>query len=194
MAADETRAKIRAWIEDIEAKFHVSRAEIAAKAGVHHATIYRWFDENSTFTPSMRTIARIASAFGVPTPGDGPRPTGFGESDLSPYIAAPAELAPSTTNQFVRAVTSRALELAGYMPGDLLLIDQSLAAVAGDAVCAQVYNLSRGTAETKLRIFEPPFITTRSMDPAVAEKPLYVDGERVVIAGVVLRSLRQRAA
>ena len=64
---------------------------------------------------------------------------------------------------------------------------------SGDVVAAQVYNLERGTAETKLRVYEAPFLTTRTMDPASTDRPLFVDNERVHVAGTVVRSLRVRA-
>lgn len=87
---------------------------------------------------------------------------------------------------------SRAVELAGYLPGDLLLVSQKVSPLAGDVVCAQIYDGQTDSAETVFRVYEPPFIITRTMDPAHSQKPRIVDNERVVIWGTVIRSFRER--
>jgi hypothetical protein len=64
---------------------------------------------------------------------------------------------------------------------------------AGDVVAAHVYNLGRGTAETVLRLYDPPYLVTRSTDDAISLKPLLVDDERVRITATAIGSTRRRA-
>jgi hypothetical protein len=97
-----------------------------------------------------------------------------------------------TPDQSEWKLTTRALELAGYIPGDVVRLDMKAPPQAGDAVFAQVYNFERGNAETRFRLFDPPYLVTRTMDPGVNNRPLYIDGERVLIIGPVVRTVRMR--
>lgn len=190
---DQDRATIIAWLDAIRARFRVEVPEIARRAKVSASTIYRWYDVGHPFSPSLTSIRKIAQAFDVPMPeAETARPRGFEEGDAQPVIEQIKEIL-AGDNQGVWRLTTRALELAGYLPGDMLLVDMTVTPRAGDVVAAQVYNLERGTAETKLRVYEAPFLTTRTMDPAAVERPLFVDNERVHIAGTVVRSLRVRS-
>jgi hypothetical protein len=76
-----------------------------------------------------------------------------------------------------------------------VLVDLNATPKPGDAVCAQVYDWKRMKAETVMRIFEkaPPIeiLLTKSLDPNLQE-PLVVDGERVVVKGVILKSRLQK--
>lgn len=127
---------------------------------------------------------------------------GFRESDAAPFLPAPGS---ETTLQSQRAasfggdrpgvdlwqVKSLALVLAGYLPGDWMLVDthQSERTRPGDIVVAQVYNNREGTAHTLLRRHEPPVLVAASPDPADQRVHL-VDGVNVVIRGKVIASWR----
>jgi SOS-response transcriptional repressor LexA len=87
---------------------------------------------------------------------------------------------------------SRCLEVAGYVPGDVLMVDMNAKPEQGDVVCAQVYD-RLGRAETVFRIFEDPFLVASSLDGTFF-KPLLIDNERVVVRGVVVASFRDRRA
>lgn len=82
-------------------------------------------------------------------------------------------------------IRSRALECAGFMPGDVVLVDLSTMPRAGEPACAQVYNWRGGTAETIMRLLEPPYLVAATFDPAL-RKPLLVDDERVILKGLIL--------
>ncbi|MDE2579986.1 MAG: hypothetical protein KGL46_14375, partial [Hyphomicrobiales bacterium] len=90
-------------------------------------------------------------------------------------------------------IENRALELAGYIPGDIVLIDQAAAARDGDTVIAQIYDFDIGDARTRIRRYDGVYLTTATMDAALAERPLPVDGERVVIVGRIVRMFRNRS-
>lgn len=86
---------------------------------------------------------------------------------------------------------SRAVELAGYLPGDILLVDLNERARSRDLVCAQVYDWTRGKAETVFRIYESPYLIAASGEQHLL-KPFVVDDDMVMIRGVVVGSIRPR--
>jgi SOS-response transcriptional repressor LexA len=83
------------------------------------------------------------------------------------------------------------MEDAGYMPGDILIVDLNAEPERGDCVCAQLYRWQVGTAETIFRIYEEPYLLAATRHPDL-RKPLLVDNDRVVIKGVVTEILRAR--
>ena len=87
---------------------------------------------------------------------------------------------------------SAALDLAGYLPGDILMVDLNADPEDGDIVCAQSYD-RLGRAETIFRRFQKPFLTALSTQ-SNSFRPLIVDEDRVVIRGVVIATLRPRTA
>lgn len=190
-----SRQLVRDWITGIERRFNVSRAEIASRSNMKPSTIYRWFDDDFSHMPSYPKLRQIADAFGIEMPGTVAPVAGFSEADATRYDSAPLETSEALApNQSDWRLGTRALELAGFVPGDVVRLDISIASRPGDAVFAQVYNLERGMAQTRLRLFDPPYLVTRTMDPDVNAKPLYVDGEHVVILGPIIRSTRIRPA
>lgn len=91
------------------------------------------------------------------------------------------------------AVKSDSMDLAGYLKGDIMVVDRNRAerARAGDDVLAQVYDYAAGDARTVFRRYDPPFIYAISTRQTEL-KPHLVDGERVAIVGVVTFSWRAR--
>lgn len=86
-------------------------------------------------------------------------------------------------------LNTRALELAGYLPGDVVLVDLNATPKPGDAVYAQLYDWPGRKAQTVMRIFERAgpinLLVAKTTDPGLAQ-PHIVDGERVVIKGVLM--------
>jgi len=194
-AAASFRRNVTDWVDGLERRFAVTKAQIAHRAGVRPSTLYRWFDGDLNHIPSHASVLRIANAFGVAMPRTEPArtPAFFAEAGVA-AIEPPASEKPVEPNLSWWKVGDRALELAGYLPGDRVMLDQALAARAGDAVIAQVYDFERGAAETRLRFYSPPFLVTRTMDPALTDKADLVDGKRVVISGPIVRMVRDRDA
>lgn len=198
----QLREVVREWLRSIMDKHAVSQRQIGLRAGVSPATVNRAMSADGDFVMTTSVISKISDAFGEPLPAALARPAvpatramGFSESDLAAY-AGPADYLPAkaATNHGRWRITSRALEQEGFRPGDVLDFDLGLAPEAGDIVVAQVYNMQRGTADTILRVYYPPYLLTRSTDEAVDPRPLYVDNERVKIMGTFVRMVRERAA
>lgn len=85
-----------------------------------------------------------------------------------------------------------ALALAGFLPGDWMLVDRLKAerVRAGDVVVAKIYTNSAGTASSVLRRFEPPVLVAASPDPS-DQRVFVVDGMNVVIQGKVIAQWRE---
>lgn len=130
------------------------------------------------------------------------QPPGLAEPEAAPYAWQPADVGRDLTGAFglgnpgVEAwtVKGRSMNLAGYLDGDALVVDRNRVerVRSGDAVLAQIYDFGNGSARTVFRRYDPPFIFAISTDQDDL-KPYLVDGERVVIVGVVTFSWRGRA-
>lgn len=92
-----------------------------------------------------------------------------------------------------RVLNSRALECAGYLPGDVLIIDRNTEAKPGDIVCARIFNWQGTGSELVFRVWEPPFLQAATFDPTLRQI-FTVDNDRVLIEGVVVFSVRRRMA
>lgn len=128
---------------------------------------------------------------------------GFAEQEATPFDWQGAEAAHKGTlaaafgfnrpGAEVWAVRGRSMDLAGYLDGDAIVVDRTRAerAKAGDDVLAQVYDFATGSARTVFRRYDPPFIYAVSTELAEL-KPYLVDGERVVIVGVITFTWRMK--
>lgn len=125
---------------------------------------------------------------------------GFAESDAVPFVAGPGLAEAATVRNLAQAlgakpgvdvwrVKTRAMLLAGLLPGDFMLVDthQADAVKPGDTVVAQIFN--RTGATMVLRRFEPPVLVASSADPSEARVHV-VDGVNVVLRGKVTASWR----
>lgn len=130
--------------------------------------------------------------------------TGFAESaELFAFTPPPAEksrydkivdaLYPGNhPGAALFAVKSRALDLAGLPPESFVIVDLNLITpTPGQIVCLQLYDWKDETAQTILRIYEPPYLLARSTDPAYAH-PYRYDQENVTIKGTVIASFKEQ--
>lgn len=183
--------QVRAWLRRVMQQTGLKASPLAKAAGLAPSTLLRALDEHGGSSLERASILKIMKTFKVPGPDEAEaRPMGFSELELLPYLLQP--LPPLEPNQYVKVVNTRALELAGYMIGDLATLDMAATPVGGDAVEAQVYG--GGAAHTVFRIYDPPYLVARSADPTISAKPLLVDGDHVRIAAVVVSSVRKRSA
>jgi hypothetical protein len=161
-------------------------------------------DPDATHELHDKTIEALAESAGIEPmvlPGSR-RPANLAEPDAVPYSAVH-----TGTDDFVQAIIedlvrernsltplvmrTRSLEHAGYLPGDILIVDLNMRPQPDDVVCAQVYDWGGDRAETVVRILQPPYLVAASSDSRLL-KPLVVDDESVIIKGVVVHSMRPR--
>lgn len=195
---DTTRAWLRYVIETTKVP---SVRQLALRSKVDPSTLSRFLsDEEVEHDLSRGTVDKIAKVTGIPfgAHADGRKPQVFEEeasafridqrtndsriNDAVRYLVqAQAGLDPWT-------LKTRALELAGYLPGDVVLVDLNAEPEDGDVVLAQHYDLK---TETIFRLYNKPYLVAAAVD-RVPRPPLLVDDRRVMIRGVIVASFRQR--
>lgn len=169
---------------------------LAKAVGLSPSTLLRALDPQSAHSLERRSIDKIVQKFDVPPPDL------FGALSSSQRMA-PAEdeliackTGPETLGSAAGAtqsdweVKTRALELAGVFPGDVVRADSNVEPRSRDLVVAQI--LDAKTVETIIRVYEPPYLLTETADPLARRKPLLVDNERVTVCGVIVRTVRIR--
>lgn len=198
----------RAFLDEAVRYSRMTLTQIARAGQINPSTLTRFRNATGhTGLLSAATLAVVAEISGVAVPVQGagqapPARRGFRETEAEPYKAGPADTLASAIAALTAGglhlvpweLRSRALEYEGYRPGDILIVDLNAEPRAGDIVCAQIYDWGNpaGT-ETVFRLYEPPFIIA-SGPVENGRKPRLVDGENVIIKGVLTASLRPRAA
>lgn len=199
MNADE-RARHAAWLDWVETRTNLSDTALARKSGVSENTLTRFRNRDGAVLSSL-TVRQICEFAQVPGPENYLNPSG-GFSEEASALALNDTAEASIVKMVKQAMSGRtntspwtlktsAIAQAGYLPGDILIADGSVPPMAGDVVCAQVYDLRQGTAETMFRIYEPPYLISTSNETAF-RKPLLIDDERVIVMGTVTEMIRPR--
>jgi transcriptional regulator with XRE-family HTH domain len=186
------------WLRHVEDVTGKTASEIARGAGLDPSTLTGFKTGKRSQTLESLTITQIANRWNVPVDvavRGAPEPRGFAEETV-PYIIAGADPIAAAVRALVAGrngvdpltLCSSAIELAGYLPGDIILVDLNGVAQPGDAVLAQVYDWQRGSAQTIVRIFEKAapvdLLVPKSRDASL--HPIVVDGEKVIVKGVLL--------
>ncbi|MGH7936695.1 MAG: hypothetical protein ACREF8_06770, partial [Chthoniobacterales bacterium] len=185
---EKTKKAISEWLTNLSTVTGLSFTKIAERAVLAPSTLYNAADPKKPHLLSTDSIDKLVSTFGVAPPG-GRGNTGFREPSIVPFegptLDPEKKLHPDQSRWEVK---DRALDLLGYLPGDVILVDRRVQARAGDIVYAQIIDHNRGTADSVLRKYDPPFVVVATADPALQHcKPLIVDHERVdIIATVIL--------
>jgi transcriptional regulator with XRE-family HTH domain len=197
---ENTRRKQLAWVNAILDVKNWNQFTLAKEAGVHHSTLSKFLsDEQNIQQLSTRSVEKIA-ALNILPPYETKAPVrqrGLAEGEASPYTAfdgdelsiAIAAMRAGRNGVDPWVLNSRALETAGYLPGDVLIVDLNGEPKSGDVVCAQVYDRT-GRPETVFRLYEPPFLAAASLDRQLM-RPILL-GDNAVVRGVVEASLRPR--
>jgi transcriptional regulator with XRE-family HTH domain len=199
--SETPRLRQLAWVQAILAHTGWTQTELARRAKVDPSTLSRFLREvNPGANLNQTTIAALERVGGIPAFDTEPPqlPRGFAESEAQPFIAMPGDPMAAAVQALIAmapgvdpwVMKSRALETAGFLPGDILIVDLNAAPRDGDAVCAQVYDRS-GKAETVFRIYEHPFLVAASHDPDL-RRPVLADNDRAQVRGVVTATLRPR--
>ncbi len=191
----------RAWLRLVLDQTKMSGTALAKAAGLAQTTVTNFLnDPDYPHVLSSRTIAALERASRMKF-GAMPRETSFQEPEAVPFQErdetepvsdAVKHLLKSRNNALAPwRLASRAIEAAGYFPGDILIVDLNALPMPGDIVCAQRYQWGQFTAETVFRVYEPPYLLAKTYDTA-ATPLLAIDNVNVMVKGVVVASLRQR--
>lgn len=196
-------ALIRDWLRWVMQTTRLKPTPLAKKAGLAPSTVLRALDEQNPVSLERRSIAKIVATLRVPSPAafgqaDFQRTDmqGFAEAEIEPFTAQSApelDLPALMPTQGLWRIRTRALELSGYLPGDMALADSAVVPRAEDVVVGQILNTAQPGAETVLRLYDPPYLLTATLDSKARRKPALVDNTRVAIWGVVIKSWRSRA-
>lgn len=189
--ATTPQSHIRRWLERILDLRGWNAAELARQAGVSPSTIGRAL-KGEKFVMTTATLSKIADAgqIALPTEITG-SVRGMAEPEATPYGGLVPDSLDQKDNLDNWQLGARSLDLIGFLPGDIVQVDRKAQARTGDVVCVQIYD-QHGGAETVFRSYEPPYVTTRTSDAGSHRKPQIVDGERVLIMGVVVKLVRLR--
>ncbi|MBR0871165.1 hypothetical protein JQ633_12405 [Bradyrhizobium tropiciagri] len=198
----EEHARQFAWVDWLLARTGRTDASLAKDAGLNVNYIYRKRKDGTVFGATQ--IRMLVEHYGLPGPDTYQVPGASGIADEgAPFdtrgtsVAIPsivrflAQLAKDHPNATPWELRTRALEQAGYQPGDIVVVDPSVPHRAGDAVAAQVHDPRSGAMETVFRIFEAPYLMSASNDPSL-RKPMLVDNDRVIVIGPITESIRAR--
>jgi AraC-like DNA-binding protein len=132
------QAAQRLWVEALMRKTGLSASRVATNAGLADTTLSRLFDADYHGTLSTPTITRLMEYYRVPGPEEfasasARRPAlGFEEAELYVYDPANDTADIPGVIEALRAgrhsvaawrLKTRALELAGYLPGDIVVVD-----------------------------------------------------------------------
>lgn len=197
-----TRRKQLLWVRAVLDHTHWSVNRLAQEAGVSQSTIAKFLnDPDNAATLNSNSVDKIARVSPIAPYNTEPvlQMRGLSEHEAEPFTGYPGdEYIESAINAMKLrrnsvdpwTIRSRALELAGYLPGDVVMVDLNMQPKEGDVVCAQIYDRS-GKAETVFRIFERPFLVAATNDRGHF-KPQIVDNDLIAVLGVVVASVRPR--
>lgn len=199
---DELRDSLRAWLRDVLDERQLTPNKLAGLAGFRPTTLTRFLnDSDAKHTLSTPTIDAIVRATGCAPPRlRGAVPVRPARREVDAAVLAESS-GDERTDEAVRYLCqadpnlapwqlhSRAIEALGYLPGDVVIVDQATEPATGDVVCAQVYE-GRG-AETKFRLYQRPWLLPAAID-RLPRVPILVDDRNARVAGVVVAMFRPR--
>jgi hypothetical protein len=189
----------------------VTNAEIAKRLGRDHTVISKLVSGSQKLTLEWAhvfaevldvPIPEVLEKFGAIDPVTAQElMPGFRESDIVPCVLGPeldakiADIAKVFGGDLrgieVWRVKSRAMALAGFIEGDLVVVDTFVGErlIRGDIVLARVSDRKLRGQFTVMRRYEPPVLVAACADPN--EAAVYVmDGVEVSVQGKIVASWR----
>lgn len=193
---EKNQRATKEWILAVADYLHLSPSRLALNAGAAASTLTRFLnDTTNTLTITQRTLDMIATYSGVPVhkmPGQKPR--GLGDEDVVPYNMADINV-PAWMHDAINAIVREknntevwiakgwALDIAGILPNDAIVIDYSRKPQNGDVVLARIHDANGNDPQQVLRLYEAPYLMAHSAKLGV-QRPLVVDEHLVSIMGV----------
>lgn len=164
------------WLRLVVAATGLKPTPFAKRAGVAPSTVLRALERDPKHELSTATIRSICNRFGVAPPGALPN------SAVGPELL----IKESNSVRFSEFLcNTHALDLAAILPGDELKFDGQKAAKSGDIVVGYVGNV------VVLRMFDEPYLLTRSTRYEYTKKPQLVDNSFVRTIGVLVELKRR---
>ncbi len=191
----------RDWISQLMIQHNIDTVSaFARRAGLTESTLTRLMNSDGPgHMPREGTIGKIERAFHTRRPlmglGENPQEEGDFIDPRQRTDQSRQHLEEIVTGaldgQNAYTVADRALDLAGYMPDDLVLIDEKVRPQPSDIVAIRFRVSQARRGAVTLRIYDQPFLTAHSTDETL-RRPLLIDPARIDILGVVTMALRQR--
>lgn len=208
----EIGTKQRAYLRDTFKELGISASRAATLVGLSPSTFTRFMSlpdsSEKTLHPAtldkVEQLRQVNSDSPIPTKAQGEWGSLREDAELfivhghhdTPLVQALLSLIGEREGIVPWRLHTRALELEGFMPGDIVLVDERASPRPGDAVYATVQD--RTKADPIMRQFQNVggvnLLVPRTSDPRPPVS-LVVDQRRVMIRGVLLpHRLRGRVA
>lgn len=187
-----------AWLDWLVERTGKTLSALARDAGVSPNLLTRKKADGGLL--SGATIELLTATTELPGPDTYLLPSSGMAEDAVPYDSSAPGVDPLIKQMIALALKgranaapwhlqTRALEGAGYFPGDVVITDNSVRAYAGDAVVAQHYQA--GGATTIFRVYEAPYLVSYSGETPRRE-PMLVDDRTTIVMGPITHSFRAR--
>jgi len=199
----DRQAEYRAWIRQSIAETGETQTSFYKKAGLDAATGSRHLGEGSNVKIRPETIDALARYWRLAPPLiHDMHANGAHLSDsLLPYegpLTASDKLAHSGQSHWL--IKDRSVERLGFVPGDIVTVDERINAEHNDVVSVQLVDMQGGSTQRVLRrfvqeraaserdrLYVPAFVVTATNDPSVDDVPRQVDQRNVAIKGVIVK-------
>lgn len=165
-SVEQTRDTHLAWMRAILAMHATDHTNLARAARLDPSALSKFLSSASARTLSAASIDKIKAAYGVPGPeifaAAGGRFPGMSEADPVDPGALPPRMrrlveafAGNSATISAWALTTAALEMEGYLPGDLVFLDTARDGplVDGTVACLQSYDFDTSTTRTVWRVY-----------------------------------------
>lgn len=200
---DMNQRDTKGWIKHVAAHLSLTPSDLARRAKLSPSTLTRYLNDNSgQIGISQRSLDKIGEFARIRPHQFQTTPFGsFQEAEASPYDPSDAtaiwvdkqvsDMCGAAQSRVPWTLKTDALNLLGYLKGDILIVDLAMTPRDGDIVCAQLYDWQKETADTVFRLYRKPWLMTHSSIIAPIQ-PRLVDDDTVAVKGVVEAVLRPR--
>lgn len=185
-AMGDYRDDLKAWLRNLARSQGVSLSEIAREAGAAVTTVTRFVNDDSwKHTLTNATIAKIEKRW----QSEAPRAPGLADAGTAEFITRPDIKGQAQGSAEVVMVPDDALNMRGFLRGDLCYVDTAAHPQRGDVVLAEIRTPHR-KGHRVLLTYDAPYLRGHSTDWELA-RPVLIDADRVRILGVAVRQARQ---
>lgn len=203
----EVKERIRArqafWLAEVLRITRIKASPLAEASGVSNNLLTRFQNSEDSLLDTL-TVELVKDYTGLPGPDDEDGQTvGLGREEgmlleaqdmervTDDIRGALQQLMSGHGSARAWMLQSRSIESAGWLKGDIVVVDPEIKPWAGDAVVA-VYDDRRWPRPSILfRIYQPPYLMALSQDGRV-RKPIMMENDQVRVEGTVIGAFRSR--